>query len=243
MKQAHTPAFIQVAETLHTRISNGHYLPGDLIPSARALEEEFQVSNITIRKALDRLSQKGFLKSRRGVGTQVARKPRDMMEIELNSDFSRFADSASGRGAGLTAKILEAGLTECPPQIREILGLERDKPVWRMRRVRQLEGRPVSYFINFGPASLDETLDLKAVQSEGFITAFQNMEGPKLSSMQQRVRAQTADLDLCRVLEIAFGEPVFFVESIYYTKAKDPTLVTHMYYRGDQFVYLTNINI
>jgi GntR family transcriptional regulator len=243
MKQAHTPAFIQVAETLHTRISNGHYLPGDLIPSARALEEEFQVSNITIRKALDRLSQQGFLKSRRGVGTQVAREPKAVMEIELNNDFSRFADSAAGRGAGLTAKLLETGLTDCPPRIGEILGIVRGDPVWRMRRVRQLEGSPVSYFINYGPASLNDTLILKAVQSEGFINAFQNMDGPALRSMKQRVRAQTADLDLCRVLKIAFGEPVFFVESIYCAKDEQPILVTHMYYRGDQFVYMTSIDI
>lgn len=243
MKQTHTPAFIQVAETLHTRISNGHYRPGDLIPSARALEDEFHVSNITIRKALEMLSQQGYLKSRRGVGTQVAREPKAMLELELTNDFSRFADSVTGRNVGLTVKLLEAGLIDCPHRICEILKLDEPAKIWQMRRIRQLEGRSVSYFINYGPAYLHESLDLKKVLAEGFVQAFRDMNGPALHHTRQRVRAQTADLDLCRVLGIAFGEAVFFVESVYYTEDEEPILATYMYYRGDHFVYKASIDI
>ena len=45
--------YIKVAETLKARIRDGQYQPNALIPSAKKLEEEFNVSNITIRKAMD----------------------------------------------------------------------------------------------------------------------------------------------------------------------------------------------
>ncbi|MBW1713811.1 MAG: GntR family transcriptional regulator, partial [Deltaproteobacteria bacterium] len=57
----YVPIYIQVAETIKGRIVANQYQPGDLIPSARELESEFGVSNITIRKALELLTQENHL--------------------------------------------------------------------------------------------------------------------------------------------------------------------------------------
>ena len=50
-KELPIPYYLQVAETIRSRIIANHYSQGDLIPSYQQLEKEFNVSNITVRKA------------------------------------------------------------------------------------------------------------------------------------------------------------------------------------------------
>ncbi|MCH8077238.1 MAG: GntR family transcriptional regulator, partial [SAR324 cluster bacterium] len=46
------PQYRQVADTLRRRIRNGEYRQGQPLPTQAELERIFQVSGITIRKAL-----------------------------------------------------------------------------------------------------------------------------------------------------------------------------------------------
>ena len=78
------PIYLQVADTIKGRIFNDEYRVGDFISSAKDLEKEFGVSNITVRKALDILVQEGYLIPKQGVGTQVTRRPEDLLEIEAH---------------------------------------------------------------------------------------------------------------------------------------------------------------
>ena len=61
------PIYLQVAQTIRRRITEGIYRPGDLIPPAKKLEKDFEVSDITIRKALDILVREKIVARRRGM--------------------------------------------------------------------------------------------------------------------------------------------------------------------------------
>src|SRR5665811_38797 len=81
------PYYVQVAETLRRRIMTDEYMEGSLIPSVPELEKEFNVSSITIRKALETLTQDGLLRRKRGVGTIVQKYDRDLIVFDLSGDF------------------------------------------------------------------------------------------------------------------------------------------------------------
>jgi len=237
------PIFIQVAETLRGRILNNEYPAGDLIPSARELEKEFRVSNITIRKALELLTQEGYLIPRRGVGTQVAKVREEMEEIEISGNFRGWIDSASGRRSQLKADVLEATIAPCPERVSQILGLEPGQNVWRMKRVRKIKGQPISYFVNYGSPEILGRIKPEEVVKCSFIEVFQEVCGLKLSRLEQRVQAVVADMDLSSILGVRFGDPLFFVEAVYFSEAGKPVEVTHMYYRADRYVYKATIEL
>ena len=237
------PIFIQVAETVKARIQKGQYRPGDLIPPAKALEEEFGVSNITIRKALDMLAQERYTVSRRGVGTQVIRGAEDLMEIEITGDFREWAASASGKGGGVTVEVLEMEPADASPRVRELLGLDADEDVFRIRRLRRIDGQAVSYFINYGRIDVIGRLKADALRNSSFVELLQATAEVGLNRMEQRVRAVGADLDLSAVLEIPFGSPLFFVETIYLVDGAGTAAVTYMYYRGDRYVYRAGLDL
>ena len=61
----------QVADGLRTAIVCGHYAPGDIVPSSRALATALGVSRIVTEAALSRLADEGFVVPRPRAGTVV----------------------------------------------------------------------------------------------------------------------------------------------------------------------------
>ena len=66
-----TPLYRQVLEDIKAGIVSGQYEPGHKIPSEAELSEMYNVSRVTVRRAIDQLSRGGFLTSRQGKGTFV----------------------------------------------------------------------------------------------------------------------------------------------------------------------------
>jgi DNA-binding GntR family transcriptional regulator len=236
--------YVKVAETLKARIRDGQYQPNDLIPSAKKLEEEFKVSNITIRKALDLLTREGFVIPMRGVGTRVVKTEDEVLSIEITGSFRDWVDSTLGRDLQLTVDVLEITVTSCPKRVSRILTLGPDENIWRMKRVRRLRGVPMSYIINYGrPQVFSNKIIIEEVIKSSFVDLFQKRCHISLSKMEQRVKATVADMDLSSVLTINFGDPLFFVENVYFSTDGNPVEVTHMYYRGDKYVYDATIQL
>ena len=75
----------RVYELLKERIEQLYWYPGDKLPSENDLAEEFGVSRLTIRAALQKLSALGMLETQNGDGTRVTR-----------FDFSSLIKNVSG---------------------------------------------------------------------------------------------------------------------------------------------------
>ena len=234
---------MQIAETIKTRIFNQEYGPGDPIPSAKDLENEFNVSNITIRRAMELLATKGYIIPRRGMRARVSSQIDDVVEIEITGDFKTWVDMAVGRKLKIVAEIIDRQIMDCPKAISKILALDPAEKVERIRRVRKLKENPISYYLNYGPSRLLMKLSNRKIEKNTFIETFQDVCKIKLKFMEQRVRATNADMDLASILKVDFGFPLFFVQNVYYSEKEIPVVVTHMYYRSDHYVYKVKKNL
>ena len=94
-KELPIPYYLQVAETIRSRIQTKQYNQGDMIPSYRQLQEEFKISNITVRKAIEILLKDGIVNRNRGVGTEVSRINGDTITWELTGNLQRLRNSAN----------------------------------------------------------------------------------------------------------------------------------------------------
>src|SRR5215831_9929935 len=65
------PLHIQIANIFRQRILNGTWQKGQSIPPEKALCAEFEVSRGTIRQALQKLEEEGYLRPEQGRGTFV----------------------------------------------------------------------------------------------------------------------------------------------------------------------------
>jgi GntR family transcriptional regulator len=231
-----SPFYYRVAETLKGRILSGKYKYGSFLPSESGLESEFGVSNITIRKALSLLVQDGLIERKRATGTRILYKEEERLIIKITGNFLDWYNSAYEK-LPYEVEVIEIVITECPEKIRTILSLGKDEKIWRMTRIRKIKGEPISFYMNYAPPELLGRLSAKDFKDTSFLKVFQKKCKIKLSHMEQNITAINADIDLSDILQVDFGAPLLFSETIYYSDKSNPMEVTHMYYRGDRYTY------
>jgi multiple sugar transport system substrate-binding protein len=84
---AFEPKYLQIKNILAREIAGGKYRPGDKIPSENVLPGRFNVSRLTVVKAVEELEREGILERVRGSGTFVAeRKKKTVLTIGAFSD-------------------------------------------------------------------------------------------------------------------------------------------------------------
>lgn len=66
------PKYQVILEDIKSNILSGAYSVGEQIPTESALQDIYQVSRQTVRKAILELSNEGFLRSEKGSGTYVS---------------------------------------------------------------------------------------------------------------------------------------------------------------------------
>jgi DNA-binding GntR family transcriptional regulator len=236
------PIYVQLAETIKGRILRNEYRTGELISSARDIEREFEVSAITVRKAMNILVQEGYLNSRQGIGTRVIKRPDDLAELKLSGNFWDWVDSALTRHLKPETDILEIVTVPCPKRIGELLKTKDGELIWRMKRIRKINGQPASFIVNHAPLNLMAGVSEKHFSKQSFLKVFRDHCGVQLSGVEQRVWATVADIDISKKLEVDFGDPVFLVENTYLDSSQKPVEVSCFYFRGDRYIYKTKIS-
>jgi DNA-binding GntR family transcriptional regulator len=233
--------YYTVAETLRRRIETMEYSHGALIPSEKELAKEFSVSTITIRKALELLVKDGLIYRKRGVGTRVIHQHKERLPIKITGSFRDLFGWSSYYDQ--ETKVIDVSLRECPPLIRDILRLPPGEKIVRIRRIRKFKRNTVSYYINYAPQNFLGNLKKKDLENKSFIKVFQETSGIKVIRAEQQTEAITADMDLSSILGNSFGDPLLFVENIYFSKDEIPVEVSHMYFRSDFFVIRSSIHL
>jgi GntR family transcriptional regulator/MocR family aminotransferase len=108
----------QIYADIRQAILDGVLPPGSRLPSSRALAEDLGVSRTTTLLAFDQLEAEGYLRSRRGSGTYVARElPDDLPRVGLPRRARHARPrSLSRRGSALAATPTAASRIIGPPR-------------------------------------------------------------------------------------------------------------------------------
>ena len=138
--------------------------PGDLLPSYTELADRAGVSLITVRRALDELERVGRVRRHQGLGTFVAR-PR--IVTEPTRAGSLLATLAEGGDPQLQTRVL--GLDRGLPSadLARALRVEAGNPVWRLRRLRLLDGQPAVLEASVIPVAIAPELDALVSRLDG----------------------------------------------------------------------------
>lgn len=135
------PAYHQVYEALRPRLGSPDCPPGSRLATERSMAHSLGVSRATVREALSRLERDGLVTRRQGDGTYVA-EPR----VEHDMRFPHgFTGELARRGPRVRSEVLSLGPVRPSARLRDTLGVP-DGPdsVIELRRVRSLDGRPLS---------------------------------------------------------------------------------------------------
>ena len=105
---ANQPIYEQIYTQLKAQIIAGALLPGEALPSIRALAKDLKISVITTKRAYDELEAEGFLFTVAGKGCFVAEKNLDLIREQQLKELEDHLAAAAGlaKGCGLTVEEL-----------------------------------------------------------------------------------------------------------------------------------------
>src|SRR5574343_877555 len=157
-----SPLYRQIKDFLIQSLERGEWGPGDAIPSEGDLASRFNVSQGTVRKAIDEMAAENLLVRRQGKGTFVA----------THSDprsFYRFLRLVSNDGKAMQA-VSDPFFCEtiaATPELASVLNLAVGDPVILVERLLRFNGEPVVFDQIFLVAELFNGLTLEALREIG----------------------------------------------------------------------------
>lgn len=131
----------EIYESLRSRIFNGEFKPGDLLPSENMLCQTFSASRETVRKGLKALENEGLIYTRNKVGNFVS--------APNHSDFTlTFTEERDG----FTTQFLEVHGVRPPENVRRQLDITGKQMVIEFSQLtRDKKGIPVAYDVKYVP--------------------------------------------------------------------------------------------
>ncbi|MHA0856292.1 GntR family transcriptional regulator [Paenibacillus sp. CMAA1364] len=155
------PLYLQIKKIIKDRILHGFYPIGTNIPSEPQLEDEFQVSKMTVRNAIQELSHEGYVEKKSGIGTLVIRNT----SVSNISKGKRFTELLVEEGHIIEKRILTSNWMKNEEQT-EVFNLFGERCL-RVERLYVLDGKPYIHYTHFlSPSVLtNEPVDITEIQS------------------------------------------------------------------------------
>jgi GntR family transcriptional regulator len=228
---ARRPIYAQIKQTILKDIDEGALSTGDLLTPEVELAQRFGVSRPTVRQAILELTREGFLARRRGKGTVVMRRQVNYPAGRLLSFTEEFAAS----GGQPSAKIRSQSIVSAEHQLAVRLGIPVRGLVFRLERVRSIDGSPVAWQVSHIAYSRVPAIEANDFRTASLYTTLRFRYGLTIASADERIQAAVAtDLD-SELLGIPTGSPLFRIERRAFTDAGDVVEVADSMYRADRY--------
>lgn len=223
------PRYLQIKNHLLEKIHTGVFQTDDRIPSEHQLAKKFAVSRLTVQRAIRELVSEGLLRRAQGSGTFVNEQTHRFPLIEVRDvveDILKLGGEAS------TEVILHRRMTP-PPEVDELLELEKDTEVFQVALLQNMDGEPVAYEERFAIVAVyADFLD----QDFSKTSVFDYLASrSKLENIENIVSAVHPSKKLASLLEISSNEPCIRVQRRNWYKGQCVTL-TRITYAGSRQV-------
>lgn len=232
MRTAHEPPRSQrVYLLLRDRIVSGELPEGARLPSEAALTQEYEVSRVTVRRALDQLAAEGLLDKRAGSGS-FARRPRLVRPV--TADLSNAMAALKEMGRRTTVRLLSFDYIQPPARVAEHLSLAPGEVVQRSVRVRSFDGEPFSHLTAFVPERIARSFTPEDLSQKGLLELIER-EGVAVDHAWQEIGAVLAGVEVAEALGIDVGVPLTSLTRVVSGPNHEGLEFLQALYRPDRF--------
>lgn len=211
----------QIKEDIVESILSSIYAPGDMIPTQEDYARRYNVSRLTVRKAIDDLIAKGILRTEKGRGTFVE-------EVVSNTfSFRRlagFSSNVNSKKVKVTSRVI--GIEEIPADKRLSVKLDMPEgsPVVHIQRLRYANGICASLQNTYLNKALVADVDFANddLSESSLYELLETKCGIVLGFADEQFRAIRASEEVAAYFEIEIGDPVLYVKRVAFRIDKVP---------------------
>jgi GntR family transcriptional regulator len=219
MSPTFSPLYRQIKDLMIRALEDGEWRPGDSIPSEGELALRFNVSQGTVRKAIDEMAGENLLVRRQGKGTFVATHddPRSFYR------FLRLVPD-SGKIVHAVSDPFSCEMVTASPDVAKVLGVSPGARVVCVERLLRFDTEPVVFDQIYLLADLFSGLTLEQLGGgeRSLYSLFESDYGVRMIHAEEHLRAVSADMRSAELLGVSEGDPLLLVERTAYTYGNKP---------------------
>jgi GntR family transcriptional regulator len=213
------PLYIQIKKRIIESLVSSEWVPGQSIPSEMALAKKYNVSQGTVRKAIDDLVADKILIRRQGKGTFVSSHNEENIQLR----FLRLTEK-SGKKEKLENKLISFEREKASNQIAKVLGINTSSTLISIKRLLTFNGKPLILdFIKIPSVSFRGLTSEKVVEKKGSMYRMYETDfGIQMLHADEKIKAVAANKESSSNLNISEGSPLLSVERLSYTYDAKP---------------------
>ncbi len=225
------PLYYLVECKLKEKIESGVYKPGDVLPVESELCAEYNVSRITIRKALSRLEEEGLIEH------QFSKTPRVKKNaIHRHANRMRgLSEELAQSGIRCSNYILKAELQEANENIAEKMGIEPGEPLVYIERLRYGNGEALCYQTMYLREKYCPELLSADLAASSIYTMLEQEYKLPIATCKQTITACMSSYRLCALLELPERTALLKVTNLGYLKDGNCFEYALNYYIGGNY--------
>jgi GntR family transcriptional regulator len=226
------PLYHQLKQILKKEIEEESFVKGDIFPCEKDLMNIFEVSRTTVRQAIADLTNLGYLRGERGVGTIVTF---SKINERLKSVIS-FSEEMRRHGIIMSTSHCKIDFEIASKYIAQQLGVTVGEKVIHLIRVRCADGAPLVYSNTYLPGNLD--LPLEESNYDASLYEFLKKEKNILvTATNDTLEAILADEEIAKFLKIELNTAVFKRTRKGFDQFGKQVEFSLSYYPGDKYKY------
>ena len=234
-RDSYEPAYMQLVRLVSEQIATGILLPGNQLPSEIQFCGRYNVSPMTVRRAINILVERGLVSTTQGKGTFV--KPLDIGKAVFRIQELK----EHWEGSQTTVRLLEASILAGDERVARKLAISAGERTIYIRRLMLHENVPTMYhreYLVYDPRRPVVEAQLQIISLEGLL---QGQKGEGLRRGHLTIEAVNLKEEEAGVLQIPIGSAAFYLEHIFHDFNDHPVSWGWFICRADRFKLTTYI--
>ena len=238
-KDSIIPIYYQLIQYIKQQVANGVWKVGDKIPSEREFCNQFQISRMTVRGAIETLKNEGLIYSKKGLGNFVCIPKFNQKLNKLTS----FTDDMLSRGLNPGSKTLLLKCMPAPADVAKIFRINEGDKVINLKRLRIANDEPMALEDTYINESLVPGLLENYESGNSLYKTMREKFGIELLAATESIEVGLCGKKDAKLLEVKPGSPVFSIHRVTLTKERQPIEVVLSIYRGDRYTFSMQLEV
>lgn len=229
------PLYEQVERDLARQIFEGRLTPGSTLMTEDELCALYDVSRITVRRAVEELVRKRLLQRKRGVGTFVLDPKEQLKAVTLTGYIEDVLPSSR-------FKLLRSDEADLPASVQEVIPARYNKPCPRFVSVNHIDGKPFSYgqFFFFDEVA-HHISEKDFLRSEPPIRLIETRSDQRVSRAIQHIHPDVASAEIARNLGVPQGRPLLRITRVYFGISNNPLECVEAHYHPERYQFTVEL--
>lgn len=230
------PLYAQLEMLLRRQIEQGEYRKGDVFPTEKELVERYEVSRVTARQAMARLAETGYIRIRRGIGTDVIY---DKVEERIERIIS-FTEEMEKHNIPIETPYCHMALVKPSENVAMMLKIPMTKECYCLTRVRNVGGKPMVYTVTYLKNIIELSLESR-YYTKSLYQYLLREYGILLESGRDTLEAALPSKEVQKYLNIEAQMPIFIRTRQSYLANGECIEYSKGYYPGNRYKYTVDL--